>query len=325
VNALTANPAVRLVAYLAATLVLGAVLAPGLYWFGREVVAASVEEFRLTGTPPFGYLHKVLTESDFARYFNRALLLAALVCLWPFARLFRLRWSDFAAGRNPRWASDLGFGFALAAGSLLLMGLGLEAAGVYSFKDGIDWGKALGRAATTAAGVALLEEFFFRGALFALLLRSMRPGAALVFLSAFFAVVHFLKPPDGAGGGAVGWSSGFALVGEIFRSFGDAGFLLAEFATLFGVGLVLGLARLRTGSLWLPIGLHAGWVFGVFAFRGLAGGTRATKGGAHLPWIGENLKTGLLPLLVIAATAAVLAWWWRGRVYPNSATNRPPA
>lgn len=295
-------------------LVLGAVLSPWLFKAGH-LAAASIDEFRLRETPPFGYLHRVATESGFARYFNRAVLVAALACLWPFGRRLGLRGGDFFPGNRSRMAADLAVGFVLSAGILLALGWILVRFGAYDVRDEIKWGSAIQRAVTTGAGVALVEEFVFRGALFALLLRVMRPLPALWGLSFFFAAVHFLKPPESMefSPDSVGWASGFVLLAGILRNFGDPLFLAAEFATLLAVGLVLGWTRLRTSALWLPIGLHGGWVFGIFLFRGLARGSRATRDGDALPWIGENLKTGLAPLAAIALTAVLLALWMRGR------------
>lgn len=304
------NPAILILLFVACTLVAGALLAPALFSFG-QFAARTIEEFRLGATAPFGYLHKVASESGFHRYFNRAILVSALVLLWPFARLMRLRRSDFALGKNRAWILDLGVGFLLAAGILLALGVILLGTGYFESRSDPAWGKAATRAIGTAAGVSLMEEFVFRGALFALLLRTLRPMPALLMLSAIFAAVHFLKPPESAAleASAVTWSSGFWLVGQIFRHFGDPTFLLAEFATLFAVGIVLADARLKTRSLWVPIGLHAGWVFGIFFYRGFASAASATKAGDHLPWIGENLKTGIFPLIAIAVTAALLRPW----------------
>jgi len=306
-NTVRGNPAFRLLAYLAATLLLGALLAPLLFKLGHTG-ALAIGEFRLKNTPPFGYLHKVATESDFKRYFNRAVLLAGLACLWPAARWLGVRRADFAPGKGVSWIRDIMLGFALAAGSLLAMGVVLELCGVYDFREEIRWGKSLQRAFTTGFGVSFLEEFFFRGALFALLLRSLRQSYALWLLSAIFAAVHFLKPPDGLeiSRETIHWTSGFWLIGQIFKNFGNTNFLLAEFATLLAVGLVLGRARLRTGALWLPIGLHAGWVFGIFLFRGMASASKMAKGGEHLPWIGENLRTGLVPLVIVVLTGVLI-------------------
>ena len=46
--------------------------------------------------------------------------------------------------------------------------------------------------------------------------------------------------------------------------------VLAGFTTLFLIGLILADARLQTRSLWLPIGLHAGWILASGAFNKIA-------------------------------------------------------
>jgi hypothetical protein len=65
---------------------------------------------------------------------------------------------------------------------------------------------------------------------------------------------------------------------------------------------------LRTRSLWLPIGLHAGWVFGIGFFAGVARASKTVRDDRLLPWIGETLKIGLVPLAVLVLTGCLLAW-----------------
>ena len=74
---------------------------------------------------------------------------------------------------------------------------------------------------------------------------------------------------------------------------------------LAAVGVVLAYARIRTASLWLPVGLHIGWVFGVGMFKA------ATWPVVGLPeamrWlVGMSLLEGLLPLSVIIATGMLV-------------------
>ena len=46
--------------------------------------------------------------------------------------------------------------------------------------------------------------------------------------------------------------------------------VLSAFATLFLIGCILSDARVLTRSLWMPIGLHAGWIFVSGTFSWLA-------------------------------------------------------
>ena len=65
-------------------------------------------------------------------------------------------------------------------------------------------------------------------------------------------------------------SSGLTCLVHSFDQFADPGLVLAGFATLFVIGAILAYARLRTKSLWLPIGLHGGWIFASIIFNRIA-------------------------------------------------------
>src|SRR5205823_11768809 len=101
---------------------------------------------------------------------------------------------------------------------------------------------------------------FFRGLLLGILLRSLRPVVATLIISGFFAILHFLKAPTRPNE-SVSWLSGFHSIANSFAQFANPMMVLASFTTLFLIGWILADARLRTRSLFLPIGLHSGWVF----------------------------------------------------------------
>jgi len=82
--------------------------------------------------------------------------------------------------------------------------------------------------------------------------------------------------------------------------------VLGFFATLFLIGWILADARLRTRSLFLPIGLHSGWILIAGAVGKLT--RHATM---MLPWLGTNLLTGLLPLALGVITWALMIVWLR--------------
>jgi len=68
-----------------------------------------------------------------------------------------------------------------------------------------------------------------------------------------------------------------------------------------------------TRSLWLPIGLHAGWVFAQQTSN-LFLQTTASGPSAWLPWVGPNLvsgavPTGLLPLAALLATGLLVKFY----------------
>jgi hypothetical protein len=80
--------------------------------------------------------------------------------------------------------------------------------------------------------------------------------------------------------------------------------VLGAFATLFLIGCILADARVLTRSLWLPIGLHAGWIFASGTFSWLARGQMVA-----LPWIGKNLLVGIIPLGLAAVTWIIMRLW----------------
>ena len=278
----------KIVAYFCSTLVLGALLAPPLFWLGHAA----------GGWGPLDWLRHTV----FQRYFDRAMLLAALLLLWPTVRSLQIRtWRDLGLRRDPQGWRQAGFGFVLAAGLLWMLGLCLWWQQIYQPGENLGLTSAMSFFCT-AVVVAILEEAFFRGALLGLVLRSAAPTGALAFVSALFAILHFLKPPAHAvPDAAIRWTSGFTFLPLTFRQFSDPLLVLGGFTTLFAVGWVLGWARLQTGALWLPMGLHAGWIFGLKTF---------SKRSRHLQpanwWIGQDLLHGIGPVAVVLLTGALL-------------------
>ena len=295
------SPVVKLLVWLALVLVGGALLAPVLFAGGKWLLGVLPPAESGGGT---AWLAAEITKADFPRYFNRAVLVIALLSLWPLIRWARFDRSIFPAWRPVRAGmGQLALGFVLAAGLLLALGWFYTARGVYLVRKDAPW-LALGAALFPAVSVAVVEEFFFRGALMGLLLRSVSARWAVFWGVFLFAIVHFMKPPDGVTipDAEVSWHSGFRVIGQIFAHFGHLDFLLAEFATLCAVGWVLVTARLRSGWLWPSIGLHAGWVFGLKYFSAITRGSKDLRAGDWLPWIGTNLKIGLVPLVIVLLT-----------------------
>jgi membrane protease YdiL (CAAX protease family) len=170
----------------------------------------------------------------------------------------------------------------------------------------IDLLKAATKVLPGAVVVALIEELLFRGVLLGIFLRAMRPAPAIALLSFLFAFVHFLQPPPLARvPDPEAMNAGFVLLGQIFGRFADPMSMISRFLILAAVGVVLAYARYRTASLWLPVGLHIGWVFGVGMFKA------ATWPVVGLPeaarWlVGFSLLEGLLPLSVVIVTGVVI-------------------
>lgn len=279
----------KIIFYLLVTVALGALLAPPLYWGGQWLAAHGIF------TP--------LADTPFRRYFHRALLVAALVLLWPTARWLKVG-SVRALGLepNPRRWSDAATGFAASASLMFILGAIMLALGIVKWESSIKAGVFLG-AASAAIGASFVEEWLFRGAILGLLARSLPGGVALFFTSALFSILHFLKP-NTTNPETVTWLSGFAMIPPAFAQFSEPWLVLGGFVTLFCVGWILGWSRLKTHSLWMPFGLHAGWVFGLKTFSGTT--DRVMKVRHTMPWFGETLYVGIASVLAVLVTGLIV-------------------
>lgn len=289
----------KILAYLAATLLAGALLSPPLFWAG-EMLGSRYHGLRW------------LRDTEFQRFFDRAVFAAALVLLWPAARALRIgNWRDLGLRPDPHRVRRLLAGFALAACALWLFGGLLWQLGVYRYK-GLPSAGTLATFLGAALAVGALEEAFFRGALLGLVRRTASDRVALAFVTGLFGVLHFLKPPDDpAPDNPVRWFSGFRALARAGWQFGDPQLLAGGLVTLLLVGLILGLVRLRTRSLWLPIGLHAGWIFALKSF------SRSSRHVADPNLIfGKDMITGLGPVCLLLVTGAFL-WAWLRREAPR--------
>ena len=286
--------ALRLLGYFAAVVLVGALVAPPLYW-----AAQSLARYPALNS---------LGSFDFEVFFHRALLVAALLFLWPLLRSVSLRQlSDLELRPNNRRWRDLGLGFVAALLPIMLCGAVLIAARVYSVRPTVASAPMI-RTVATAIAVPFIEESLFRGLVLGILLRSGRKYLSMFVTSALFSVVHFLKAPEGTSA-IVTWTSGFQSIAHSFAQFSEPLLVLAGFTTLLLIGWVLADARILTASLWLPIGLHAGWILGNGVFSRIA-----RREILLLPWLGRNLLVGLIPLGVVSLTWLVIRIWSREKI-----------
>jgi len=281
--------AARLAAYFIAIVVVGALIAPILFWLAQALAAHRVLSF--------------LAKYDFDTFFHRAVLVAAVLLLWPLLYVSKVRgFADLGLAPNPSWARDVGAGVLLSVIPLLFCGALLIGLHVYSIRHVFIWSR-VGKVLLAAISVPFIEETFFRGIVLGLLLRTGRKLLSVVAVSGLFAAVHFLKGSEREPA-IVTWTSGFESIADAFAGFGDPMMVLAAFATLFLIGCILADARVLTSSLWLPIGLHAGWIFGSGTFSWLA-----RQKVVALPWLGKNLLVGIIPLGLAAVTWILMRVW----------------
>jgi len=279
----------KLAVYFVAIVIVGAFLAPFLFWSTESLAAHGVFSF--------------LAKYDFETFFHRAILIAAAFLLWPFLRISHVRgMADVGLAPNPRWGRDLCAGAVFSAIPLFCCGALLIAFHVYSFRHVFAWSR-FGKVLVASITVPFVEEWFFRGIILGVLLRTGRKYIPILAVSALFAVVHFLKAPERTSA-IVTWSSGLNSIAHSFGRVGDPMMLASAFVTLFFIGCILADARMLTHSLWLSIGLHAGWIFGSGTFSLLA-----RQQALALPWLGKNLLVGIIPLGVATFTWIAMRAW----------------
>jgi uncharacterized protein len=206
-----------------------------------------------------------LSEVDFQAVLNHLVILSSLggaVTLLASQRALSLPTIGLARSPNA-WAHVL-LGLLVAAASVvvvLLVGLRSD---VFSWDTRIPAARIATVGLITAVGAGLLalsEEFFFRGCLLGWLRQRVPAVTALIAVTLFFAICHFLNGGRSPSIDEITWLSGFETLGQYAARLGADTRWVPTFLMLVLVGLTLGWCRLQTSSLYLSIGLHAGWVF----------------------------------------------------------------
>lgn len=153
--------------------------------------------------------------------------------------------------------------------------------------------------------IGLLEELFFRGALYSAIRRRASIGAAAVGSAALYALVHFLKPHALPPGVVFDQAGAWSMFLHVFISLFQWQHL-DSLVALFSAGVFLALVRERSGHIGWCIGLHAGWVFVIQVTR------RVTDGDDASAWAFlAGQYDGVIGWLAVA-WIAFLAWlYWR--------------
>lgn len=241
----------------------------------------------------------------FHRFFSRTAQICLIVTLVPLALalgIFRMR--DLGLEKNRLRIPDVGVGILAALLPVVILAVVYVSNDIYRPRKDLDW-FPLVRILLTAGFVSCLEEFLFRGVFLGLAVRSMGALRASVVVSLVFAAVHFIRPVKPATA-EVTWASGFSQLGAVFDNLPAMPTLAFGFVTLLVAGLILAWVTLKTRSLWLAIGIHAGWIFGQQGLNWFAK-FRASPPEEFLPWIGPNVVSGVVPTGIIPLFALVMA------------------
>ncbi|EXJ16710.1 CPBP family intramembrane glutamic endopeptidase [Imhoffiella purpurea] len=260
-------------------------------------------------TPPLMSTDWIAIEPH--RVMGRLAQLFILLGLWPM--LVALRLDDRASlGYRPKRAEllrSLVTGWSIGVAILILLVVVLLVLKIRVPDPGVEiWPGFAGKALQALIGgllIGVLEETFFRGALYTAIRRRDGLRSAVIWSSLLYAALHFMKPSALPAGTALDWAGALSMclhaVLDLFQ-WKNLDSLLA----LFLVGVFLSLVRERSGHIGWCIGMHAGWVFVIQSTR------RLTDGDPASPWsflVGDY--DGTIGLLA-AAWIGALAWlFWR--------------
>ncbi|MDZ7734917.1 MAG: CPBP family intramembrane glutamic endopeptidase [Gammaproteobacteria bacterium] len=137
------------------------------------------------------------------------------------------------------------------------------------------FGTALLKGLIAGIGAGLVEETLFRGALYSGLQQRINVTWAILLTSLLYSAVHFIEYPEPAGD--VHWLTGLQLFPAAMTKLSDP-LVFDHFLTLFLLGVLLCLLRLRDGHIWRAFAVHAGIIM-VLKLDGYI--TNPVTGGSH--------------------------------------------
>jgi hypothetical protein len=220
---------------------------------GLLAITAVASPWIAMGLQGFGFAF------HFSRVYNRVfeiLLVLAIVFGW---RRLDLGSATQIGLRDGGGARALGRGLLIGAVGVGAGVLACWLGGAMIPQLRYDAGKTLGKAVAGVLGAVVVgigEEALFRGVLLRRFTSDLGRTGGLLLTTAIYAIVHALRP----GGPREAFASaGIERTLALFAPLGRPE-VVPGMIGLFGLGLLLAVARLRTGGLWLSVGIHAAWV-----------------------------------------------------------------
>lgn len=195
------NPRAAIALYFAAIFLGGCLIAPWIHHLMQALAS------------PLPFL-KGLADEPFRRYVTRSWMIIGALALWPFLKCLGANSLKGAGLRpGPRFGREIGMGFAIGFGSLAIIAALALLCGARELNfghEGARYFKHMMNAVLAALLVPIIEEVFFRGAIFGGLRKDQRLFSAALVSSAIYAIVHFFQRSIWEG--PVTWSSGLELL-----------------------------------------------------------------------------------------------------------------
>jgi membrane protease YdiL (CAAX protease family) len=271
------------------------------------VIAAIISPFAAAAVAAMGF------HFPFPRIFDRTVMVVVAIALISQARELRvvplLRSGFDRPMRNLR-RTTRGFLIAIAAIATLVYIAVLMGAHADETSAGI-W-RLMPKYFVSAIVIAILEEGFFRAFLLVGMEGDFGRTPALLLSSAIYAIAHLVRSPAKFYVTGIHPLAGFETLGLSLAHAANPALMLPTFIGLFLLGIVLGEAFLQTGTVYFPIGLHAGFVLGARLWP------RMTSAGVALPgWLrgygSQPLISGLAAWMVAVAILLLIRPLTRAR------------
>ena len=206
------------------------------------------------------------SDMEFHRVISRTTSISGLVFSLLYVKYYGLLSSQGLAWRATQYSKRLTFLQYMLAGALIVLALDclLLSMEIYVFDERVDTSAlkmftVIVKALLTGALVGLVEETIFRGALFAGLNKQSNYLVAMLVTSLLYAAVHFLKYRAVPEEMTIGWLTGVQIFPAALFRFSNP-VTVDSFITLFILGVLFAMIRIRSNSIISCIGLHAGIV-----------------------------------------------------------------
>lgn len=236
-----------------ASLALGAWMAPLVYNAGKALEEVTSNK---TTNSLLEHLASHCHSARFDHFFTTSVVLAAAMLVIP--------WLDWLRSSNLTISSSLGKPVSprTCLINLLIMATFPVLFGTFHGSHFTTPPSPISAWLTSCAGACLIE-CLFRGIAHHACLRIMRPCTAITSCALAFALVFTLlsatdlTPPDPEAA-----TAGFSWLKQSLLRFADIHHLATTLMPLLLLGSLLGHARLKSNSPWLPAAMLTGWIFG---------------------------------------------------------------
>ncbi|OGW85100.1 MAG: hypothetical protein A3C35_02630 [Omnitrophica bacterium RIFCSPHIGHO2_02_FULL_46_11] len=290
--------------------------------FKASVAILAVFVLSVLLTPPiYAILFPISPFFKFERIFNRLVMVFSIVAAVLFVVVPQIKkggmfrdwtiWKDYGFDFSAPWKKLVAYGFLGGAVTVLVLAVIEVAFGPRYLRQPVlfqDVIERLVKGTTSGLIVGIVEEFFFRGFIFTHLRRTMgNVFSPLILTSAFYSLAHFFDngqifiPKDPSFGDAI-----WLLLGYLEPIVKHFPVILPEFTGLFLFGILLNEAFIRTRSLFLSIGIHAG---AVFLIKFQHSFVRLEPNGYH-PLFGQSSYSDAPIEWLMLVVLGCVVWWF---------------